>query len=897
MPNIPKKLKRVTVVGLLALLVVVLAGVILGIVYEEEVKQRIVQEVNQGLNTEITVEEISLTVLQKFPNAALRFESLMALDAIETNAPKDTLLYAGDLFLEFNLFDIFTRNYTIRKVEVANAVLRLKVDENGNDNFHFWKEKSDTSSAHVSFQLNEVVFNNVDFSYRSVQAGFHLNTQIDDLSLSGNFQEAVFDLEAKSSLLVQILEADETVFLQNQKTKFAVSTRIDTRNNRYEFADGSITFGNLEFKVGGAYQAGSETHLDLHLDGENFDIPELLSFIPRRFIEPLDGYEPRGRMSFGLHVHGDPSSRDEVMEIAAEFAVEKAGVKHVKSGLNFKDFSASGRYKNRGDHPDIIELDQFNFKLKEGYLSGSGSLRNFSRPMIEFRLEGKAQLADLQNILELPAIESISGAVELECRFKGIVANPDKLSVNDLQRADISGKLNFSGTQFKIRNHDHRYHGFNGEFHLNGNNAAFKQLRGNIYSSDFVLDGVFVNFVPFVLIEKERMTIQASLQSKKIDLAELLVSGSDKSDNSDFNFHLPKYVDLNLSAAIGQLTFRTFTARDIFGNIRMNHTGIFADPLRFNTSQGKFTAGMNVTPKSENKYLIDTHAEIRDINIQQLFHEFGNFGQDFITDQHLRGVASADVVFRSDIDGALKLDEKSIYSLVDINITNGELVRMQSLIEVADYIRQHKLLSVVVKTQALKERLEHVEFSKLENQIEIKNSTVHIPEMQLESSAMDLAVSGTHSFNSEVDYRLRFRLTEILTNPKNSEFGEIEDDGSGGSFFLRMNGPLSDLNFAYDKAAARERRKEYFQKEKETLKELLKEEFNIFGKKKDKEKSGSGNSGSGTIIEVETDDEPEKTEEKNPEVILQPEKPKESEKETEEKDDDFWDALEDDDDF
>ncbi len=894
----PQKIKRIALLIMAALAVILVAGLILGVVYEDEVKQRIVQEVNHGLNTEITVEEISLTVLQKFPNAALRFENLMALDAIETNAPKDTLLYAGDLFLEFNLFDIFTRNYTIRKVEVANAVLRLKVDENGKDNFHFWKQKSDTSSAHVSFQLKEVVLTNVDFSYRSVQSGFHLNTQINDLSLSGNFQEAVFDLEAKSNLMVQILEADETVFLQNQKTRFAVSTRIDTRNNHYEFADGSITFGNLEFKVGGAYQAGNKTHLDLHLDGENFDIPELLSFIPRRFIERLDGYEPRGRMSFGLHLHGGPSSRDDVMEIAAKFAVNKAGVKHLKSGLNFKDFSASGRYKNRGDHPDIIELDQFNFRLKEGYLSGNGSVRNFNRPMIQFRLDGKAQLADLQDILELPAIESISGAVELECRFKGIVANPDKLSVDDLQRANISGKLNFSNTQFKIRNHDHSYHGFNGEFYLNGNNAAFKQLRGKIYSSDFELDGVFINFVPFVLIEKERMTIQASLQSQKINLAELLVSDADKSDKSDFNFHLPNYVDLNLNAEIGQLTFRTFTARDIFGNIRMNRNGIFADPLRFNTSQGKFTAGMNVTPKSENKYLIDTHAEIRNINIQQLFQEFGNFGQEFITDQHLRGIANADVVFRSDINGALKLDEKSIYSLVDINITNGELVRMQSLIEVADYIRQHKLLSVVVKTQALKKRLEHVEFSRLENQIEIRNSTVYIPEMQLESSAMNLAVSGTHSFNSEVDYRLRFRLTEILTNQKNSEFGEIEDDGSGGSFFLRMNGPLSNLNFAYDKAAARDRRKEYFQQEKETLKDLLKEEFNIFGRKKNKDNSVNGTSGTGTTIEVMTDENNEKVEEKKPEVIAQPTKSEEkSEKETEEKDDDFWDALEEDDDF
>lgn len=874
-------------------------GALLGFLYEDEVKQRIVREVNQGLNTEITVEHISLSVLRKFPNAALRFENLMALDAIETSAPKDTLLYAGDLFLEFNLFDIFTRNYTIRKVEVANAVLRLKVDENGHDNFHFWKEKSDTSNTQVGFLLKEVVLSNVDFSYRSVQSGFHLNTQIDDLSLSGNFQEAVFDLEANSKLLVQILEVDETVYLKNQRTQLAVRTRIDTRNQHYEFADGSIVFGQLDFKVGGAYQAGDQPHLDLHLNGEGFDIPELLSFIPRRFIERLDGYEPRGQMSFGLHVQGYPANRDEEMEISAEFAVENAGVKHLKSGLSFKDFSAIGRYQNRGKHPDIIELDSFRFKLKDGYLGGSGSVRNFKRPLIQFDVQGKAQLTDLQNILELQAIESISGFVELECRFKGIVANPDKLLISDLRGAEISGRLKFNDTQFKIKNHDHRYHGFNGEFHLNGNDAAFKDLRGNIHSSDFALDGLFVNFVPFVLIEKERMSIQASLRSNKINLAELLVTGESSASKEEFNFHLPKYVDLNLKATINQLVFRTFTARDIFGNIKMNSTGILAEPLQFNTSQGKFTAGMTVKPHTANNFRVESHAEIRNINIQQLFTEFGNFGQVFITDQHLRGVANADVVFRTDINSALKIDEKSIYSLIDITITNGELVKMQSLIEVADYIREHKLLNAVVKTQTLKQRLEHVQFSKLENQIEIKNSKVHIPDMLLQSSAMDLGVSGWHGFNSEVDYRLRFRLTELLTNPKHSEFGEIQDDGSGGSFFLRMNGPLSNLNFAYDKAAARDKRKEYFQQEKETLKNLLKEEFNIFGKKKDKGKT-EPSPGKQTEVTIDvgmgTETEPD-TPESKPEIIVAPDD--KTKKPEDKKDDksDFWDELEEDDDF
>src|SRR5690554_807919 len=447
--------------------------------------------------------------------------------------------------------------------------------------------------------------------------------------------------------------------------------------------------------------------------------------------------------------------------------------------------------------------------------------------MIQFGLNGKAELADLQEIMEIRAVESISGEVILECRFKGIVANPDDLSVKDLQGADISGRLQFANAAFKIRNQEQRYHKLNGEFYLNGNDAAFKNLRGNIHSSDLELDGIFINFVPFVLIEKERLTIQASLRSNYINLAELLASDASAQRDSSFNFRLPQYIDVNVNSEIERLVFRTFEANNIYGKVEINKTGITADPLTFNTSRGSFTAGMTIKPTAKDQFKVDSHAKFKTIDIRQLFTELGNFGQQFITDKHLKGTADADVVFRASINNQLKLSEESIYSLIDIEIKNGELVGLQSLTEVADYIRQNKLLSPLVKTQDLKKRLQHVSFSELKNQIEIKNSTVHIPEMSLESSAMNLAVSGTHGFNSVVDYRIRFRLTEILTNPTHTEFGDIEDDGSGGSFFLRMNGPLNNLNFAYDKESAKEQRRKYFKEEKETLKDLLKEEFKI----------------------------------------------------------------------
>lgn len=843
---------------LAAILLLVGTGALLGWLYEDEVKNLVLNEVNQNLQTDIKVEKISLSLFKKFPYAALRFEKLMALDAIETNAPKDTLLYAEDLYLEFRVFDIFTRNYVIRKVDVENAVLRLKVDENGQDNFHFWKQRPDSSESHLGFQLQHVGLTNVDFSYRNVQSRFHLDTEIDDLLLSGNFQDARFDLDVESNLLIQKLQHRDDEYITNRKTKLAFQIHIDTEAQLYKVKDGAVDFEELGFVVNGSYKMGKENQaLNLDFSGKDIQITDLLVFIPEKYRGKMDGYEPKGKASVDLSLKGDPSSDTDPVEVVLEFDIADARFRHKKSGIDLKNMHIKGVYNSRGSHPDLLEIEHFSFILKEGSIQGSGSVTNFQRPLIRFDLTGKAELADLQEFLELHSLEYITGQIELECHFKGLINDPSNLTVADLQKSETRGKLAFKNTAFKIRGKDQKYHHFNGEIHLNGNDAAFKGLEGMILSSDFKMDGLFKNFVPFLLIEKQHLRIDASLQSKYIDLAELLISSSETKSDSAFNFFLPEFIEINVNSKIEQLVFRTFNATNISGFVKINRDGIFAQPLKFRTSDGDFGAKMNVTESGKKGiFKIDSQVECMGVNINKLFFEFDNFGQSFITQSHLRGTANASVVFKANINQALNIDEKSIYSLIDIKILQGELIGLQSLMEVADYIKKNKLLAPLIKTDDFKKRLAHIRFSSLENQIEIKNSKIHIPEMLLQSTALNINAQGWHGFNSEVDYRIHFRLAELLINDKHSEFGEIRDDGSGGSFFLRMKGNLNKLDISYDKETAKQKRKDYFKQEKETFKSLIKEEFNIFGKKKENNSNTSTPSQTGgTIFELDEGDD------------------------------------------
>jgi hypothetical protein len=98
--------------------------------------------------------------------------------------------------------------------------------------------------------------------------------------------------------------------------------------------------------------------------------------------------------------------------------------------------------------------------------------------------------------------------------------------------------------------------------------------------------------------------------------------------------------------------------------------------------------------------------------------------------------------------------------------------------------------------------------------------------MLVHSSAMDIEVSGSQSFDGGIDHHLNFRLSDLFRKGSGEdEFGPVQDDGTGMRVFLHMYGTTADPQFANDGAMASARRKQQLKQETATLKTILKEEF------------------------------------------------------------------------
>ena len=222
---------------------------------------------------------------------------------------------------------------------------------------------------------------------------------------------------------------------------------------------------------------------------------------------------------------------------------------------------------------------------------------------------------------------------------------------------------------------------------------------------------------------------------------------------------------------------------------------------------------------AKNKKAIDvvTTAKLTDISIDSAFYVFENFKQDFIQDRHLKGKASADISMEMTLDQHLQLFPETLIADIGVMIKKGELNNFEPMKKLNRYLDD--------------ESLSKLRFSDLKNDIHIEKKTIYIPQMDIRSNATDLTISGTHTFDQHIDYRIVTPLRRKKLKDPESQLAIEEDPRGGPKLFLKITGTTDDYKISYDTEAVKRKIVSDFKKEVQELKDA----FKTKGKQKQKE--------------------------------------------------------------
>ncbi|MGB3947772.1 MAG: AsmA-like C-terminal region-containing protein [Bacteroidia bacterium] len=816
------------IVIVFSLFFLVLTGTfVIGYYYQNEVKDVIVAELNKQLNTQVIVngKDIDFTVIKNFPYASVEFKNIKALEVAEKKK-KDTLFSAGNISFQFNIVDVFKKKYEIKKIEANRVDIQIVIDKKGNDNYHFWKTTPDTTTNNAfAFNLKMLELNEVRLVYKNKKTNQLIAILINTSNSSGKFSSEKYTMQTQSKLLVSDFQLNNVSYLSNKAIELDMAVNIDNTTDSYKLKSGKIKIEDLLFEAAGTViNSNNESIVNIGVKGKNMNIQSVLSLIPNEYKNRINDYESKGEFYFNAIVEG-VVSKYKTPQIKADFGIKNAEISHVKNNIQLHQVNLEGAYYSGntivGDS-SFLQLKSFDAKVgSTGHISGQLSIKNIDNPIISAKIKGEIALEKLNDFIAIDTLESINGNIIVDAFFSG---KPDEFNDKNYRNIRTSGTLHLENTSVKIKNNPLDFNKLNGDFTFDNNDLIINKFSGNASDSDFELKGELKNIVGFVMNESDDVTIVSTLKSKKLNLNELVENKETSTKaESDYKLKFSEHINVVFNSEIEELVFRKFNASNIKGLVTLKNKKLSVDSLAFNTMGGKIITSGLVDATDSTAILVSCFADLQKIDITRFFVAFENFEQDYITDKNVKGKVSAKIQYASIYTPELNVDLDKLYAGIDMTIENGELNNVESMKSLSRFID-------------LKD-LENIRFSTLHNQLEVKNKMVAMPVMEIKSNAMNVFASGTHSFENEINYRIKLSLNELLAKkikkPKeqNTEFGEIADDGLGRTnLFLLMTGTVDKPIIKYDTKGAVQNIKQNLKVEKQSLKKILNEEFGLFKK-------------------------------------------------------------------
>ena len=639
--QLTKRVKRILLLIILLLVLCFLSAFVFVWANQEKIKQVAIKEINKSLITEVMVKEIDVEFLSSFPMVSVVFSDVVINDVLDS-LKQDKFVAVKELGVRFNLFDILSGHYIAKKIFVENGQVNLRINSQGESNYVFWKqsEKKSTDSD-FAFALNSVEFKDIEFSFRNDISRLFLKARADEVSAKGDFSAKFQDLDLKADLILEAFVFDELKISNPQPLICDIEAYDNTEKALLSIKKAEVYLNEMLFDLAGAYSYNNQSMIDLTLLGKQIDLKEVVSIFALNSQDILKGFQSEGLVNFSLTLKGE-LSKATLPEINANFDIVKGGLRNKKLNVNCQNITLKGSYsngENRNSKTSQLKIDNFSFKLNNGFFEGRLLVSDFSDIKIDAEVKTSLMLEDIKPFLKQDSLQVLKGNISANLKIK--------TKIQDFNSLICSGKA-------KIKN------------------FGFKDLRLPLVvvdnmSCDITFDNKKILIEQLsALFNSERLKASAIIQDKKI-----------KAD-----------VDLN------RYKFNDLVLQNIKGKLEYSNNVVSTNDLKFDVFQGGVSTKDCKLIFGEKENVLNANCQVKNIDIKQTFTTLKNFSQNVITDKNLEGTLSANGVLNLYFDKDFNfLSDKSSFN-INYSISKGRLKDFSVMKKLSLFVEEEALNDV-----------------------------------------------------------------------------------------------------------------------------------------------------------------------------------------------------------
>lgn len=799
----------------LAIILVLVTGSILTYMNQDRIVQKFVAEANKNINTPIMAEHIGLSLWEKFPQLSVKLEQVWIQESLAQST--DTLAEAANIYCTFGLWDILKGDFVINQVHLENARVNLIVTEEGKNNFTIITRDTTKLKKEVAFKIDQISLREVAISYVDKQRKQDFKLLAHDMQAGLEIENHLYKIGLLGEVTSEKIEIDKNQYFKDKPLSIDGSIDYHYDQRLVKIYPTKIGLNQSSFLVEGNYQSRPEGLVDITVQGEDTDIQTVLSLLSESVYKKYEAYRSEGDLYFEGSLIGKLDDKHSPA-IDLKFGCRQAAFYHPNYKKGVKNVDLKGHYYN----PSVkdlstaeLTLDNVKGEFDGRPFQGNLTLKDFNNYEITCDFDAVLNVNSLLQFYPIENLQKASGLVDLDIHMEGIVNAPNKKAS---QNFTASGEINLDDLEFDLKQNNLPFRSFNGNFLFNRRDLAISGFSGSVGNSDFVLNGFFKNIISYLFTENQPLSIEADLQSSKLDFDELL-TGNVMAENELVEgnqqyaiFNISPRLKLNFNCQVDELKFRRFRGKKLNGELAIANQIAHGKNISINAIGGKMQLSGTLDGQKPDLLLISTKSSYDHIHVDSLFYIFENFDQEFLEDRHLKGQLFSEMEATMAFDRRLRFKSEALVVDAGVIIENGELNDFEPMQKLSAFVDRMSLSSL--------------RFADLKNDIHIENKIIYLPNMTVESNVSAININGTHSLDQHINYRLKVPLKNAKKD-KDEYFGAIEDDGLNTNLFLKIVGNTKDYKIVYDKTAVAGKIKSDIRNEGHELREAIRNEGEV----------------------------------------------------------------------
>lgn len=778
---------------------------------EDKIADLVLHKIYAYTTVDISHDKVSFSLIKRFPAASLEVNNLAVQEAHGPNK----LLEARKVYLQCNLPDIISGNYTLRKVEISHARLLLAVNVKGENNWDIFIHQDTVSDNQFKIALNTIQLQQVDVSYLNAPSQVNVKVFAKKIQAKGDFDTAVFNADIRGNLLIDTINVKQNQLITRQNVELGTTMNINTKTEEYSFTHGDFKFDFLHFSLGFTLKKQKQYfHMHLQAGTQAASIKNLSTILPDSLQEKMSMFSPDGELTCQINMDGLLDNTSD-LHMQAQYQLQKGKIANTQTNVTMSDISLKGDCQlHTADisHSLVVNVNTLTARLNKGYITAKASLEGLNQPKINVDAEATLQLNDWQNFMPANYIHYADGDAEIKISFNHQFADIKHITASDLNQSFMQGTVSFSHATLQLKDSDYTLNNLSGEVSMQDHIIHAKHLQTTIHHNTLELNGRVENLFPYLLDSNEDLRLIAYLNTESFSLDEFLKTdpnntNSKKEKNSQMQLKLPQHIYMDLAFTAKEFTYKKFEAMKTSGRVLLNKGTLSLQQFEINTFDGKMEANCTLRPMGDKQFGIQCNTYLKHINIEKLFYATNNFGQQSLTYKNLQGTADCSAQITATLQNDMQLIQNSINAGIALKIENGKLINFKALESLSKFISINEL--------------NNIQFETLSTQISVANRTITIPQIEIRNNVLNLSIGGTHTFDNDIDYHIQLSLGELLSkkaraNQRNREdFGEVIDDNTGkATLFLVAGGNLDKPVFKWDSNSSHRNMKQKWEEQK-----------------------------------------------------------------------------------